>query len=178
MVFFSPTKSTHKIQLARSWPRVGHGLQIFDTSISRVEIWNCKGLSCRSFLATTNLNNMIWWLQVQLEWMNRIFFCDFWDFLFGNFPNCTLAKVKLMFWMRFLCHLFSVSVLFHHNRRQKSTGDHTRKRKELFVWQFTFSNVLHFRIFSVAKRCPWSHKPVSLNGRFGNSEIGGCKEIY
>ena len=24
---------------------------------------------------------------------------------------------------------------------------------------------------------PWSHKPVSLNGRLGNSEIGGCKEI-
>ena len=28
-----------------------------------------------------------------------------------------------------------------------------------------------------AKRWPWSHKPVSLNGRLGNSEIGGCKEI-
>ena len=24
---------------------------------------------------------------------------------------------------------------------------------------------------------PWSHKPVSLNGCLGNSEIGGCKEI-
>ena len=24
---------------------------------------------------------------------------------------------------------------------------------------------------------PWSHKPMSLNGRLGNSEIGGCKEI-
>ena len=24
---------------------------------------------------------------------------------------------------------------------------------------------------------PWSHKPVSLNGHLGNSEIGGCKEI-
>ena len=24
---------------------------------------------------------------------------------------------------------------------------------------------------------PWSHKPMSLSGRLGNSEIGGCKEI-
>ena len=24
---------------------------------------------------------------------------------------------------------------------------------------------------------PWSHKPMSLNGRLGNSKIGGCKEI-
>ena len=24
---------------------------------------------------------------------------------------------------------------------------------------------------------PWSHKPMSLNGCLGNSEIGGCKEI-
>ena len=24
----------------------------------------------------------------------------------------------------------------------------------------------------------WSHKPVSLNGRLGNSEIGGCKEPF
>ena len=27
------------------------------------------------------------------------------------------------------------------------------------------------------KTLSWSHKPMSLNGRLGNSEIGGCKEI-
>ena len=25
---------------------------------------------------------------------------------------------------------------------------------------------------------PWNHKPMSLSGRLGNSEIGGCKEIH
>ena len=41
---FSPTKSACNIRLARSWPRVGHGLPTFATSIS---VLNCRGLSCR-----------------------------------------------------------------------------------------------------------------------------------
>ena len=42
-----------------------------------------------------------------------------------------------------------------------------------FLWQFC----VKFRAIFYILKIPWSHKPVSLNGRLGNSEIGGCKEI-
>ena len=45
---FSPTKSAYKIRLARSWPRVGHGLPTFDTKISVLKL---QGSSCRGPLA-------------------------------------------------------------------------------------------------------------------------------
>ena len=45
----SPTKSL----LARSWPRVGHGLPTFDMNISVLKV--NRGLSCRGPLATPNL---------------------------------------------------------------------------------------------------------------------------
>ena len=35
---FSPTESAYKIRLARSWPRVGHGLPTFDTNISVLKL--------------------------------------------------------------------------------------------------------------------------------------------
>ena len=36
--FFSPAKSAYKIRLARSWPRVGHGVPTFDTNISVLKL--------------------------------------------------------------------------------------------------------------------------------------------
>ena len=44
-----PTKSAFKIRLARSWPRVGHGLPTFGTNISVLKL---QGSSCSSPLAT------------------------------------------------------------------------------------------------------------------------------
>ena len=35
---FGPTKSAYKIRLARSWPRVGHGLPTFDTNVSVLKL--------------------------------------------------------------------------------------------------------------------------------------------
>ena len=49
----------------------------------------------------------------------------------------------------------------------------SNRLKKLFVeFQGFLARQVTFKKFS-----PWSHKPVSLNGRLGNFEIGGCKEI-
>ena len=48
---FSPT-SAYKTRLARSWPRVGHGLP---TLTRTFPCWNCRGRSCSSPLATPKL---------------------------------------------------------------------------------------------------------------------------